>query len=226
MLRVATYNTHDCIGRDGKYSPERIADVILEMRVDVVALQEITLDHAGDLVARLEKTTGMLTVDGTIFGRGVGRYGNVLLSRYGIREQISHDLSHPGCEPRGVIDTVLVIDGRPLRVLATHLGLTTPERSDQLRRLADLLFDDLHPTVLLGDFNVWLKRRPFVELRNLGFMYTDIRSFPTWPFPMLSLDRIFVRAPVVIKRCSRHDSPNTWIASDHFPIVADVEIAK
>jgi hypothetical protein len=27
-------------------------------------------------------------VDGTIFGRGVGRYGNVLLSRYGIREQI------------------------------------------------------------------------------------------------------------------------------------------
>lgn len=222
---MATYNTHDCIGRDGKYSAERIADVILEMRVDVVALQEITLDHAGSLAALLEKTTGMLTVDGTIFGRGVGRYGNVLLSRYDIREQILHDLSYPGCEPRGAIDTVLLIDGNPLRVLATHLGLTTPERSDQLRRLADLLRDDLHPTVLLGDFNVWFSRRPFVELRNLGFLYTDIRTFPTWLFPMLPLDRIFVRAPAVIKSCSRHDSPNSWIASDHFPVVADMEIA-
>jgi endonuclease/exonuclease/phosphatase family metal-dependent hydrolase len=220
---VATYNTHDCIGRDGKYAPERIAGVIMEMRVDVVALQEITLDHAGDVAALLEKTTGMHTVDGTIFGRGVGRYGNILLSRYAIREQILHDLSYPGCEPRGVIDTVLAIDGNPLRVLATHLGLTTPERSDQLRRLADLLLDDLRPAVLLGDFNVWLTRRPFVELRNLGFTYTDIRSFPTWSFPMLPLDRIFVRAPTVIKRCSRHDSPNARLASDHFPVVADLE---
>jgi endonuclease/exonuclease/phosphatase family metal-dependent hydrolase len=225
-LRVATYNTHDCIGRDGNYAPERIADVILEMRVDVVALQEITLDHAGDLAAQLEKTTGMLTVDGTIFGRGVGRYGNVLLTRYSILEQVLHDLSYPGCEPRGVIDTVLVIDGNPLRVLATHLGLTTPERGVQLRRLADLLFDDQHPTVLLGDFNVWLTRRPFVELRNLGFTYTEIRTFPTWPFPVLPLDRIFVRAPAVIRSCSRHDSPKSWIASDHFPVVADMEIAE
>jgi endonuclease/exonuclease/phosphatase family metal-dependent hydrolase len=226
MLRVATYNTHDCIGRDGKYSPERIADVILEMRADLVALQEITLDHAGDLVAHLEKTTGMLTVDGTIFDRGVGRYGNVLLSRYGVLEQRLHDLSYSGSEPRGVIDTVLMIEGHPLRVLATHLGLTSPERTDQIRRLANLLTDDLHPTVLLGDFNVWLIMRPFAELRNLGFTYTDIRTFPTWPFPLLSLDRIFVRAPVVIKRCSRHDSPNSWIASDHFPVVAEVEVAR
>ena len=224
-MRVATYNTHDCIGRDGKYSPERIADVITEMQVDVVALQEITLDHAGDLAARLENATGMHTVDGTIFGRGVGRYGNVLLTRYGILEQGLHDLSYPRCEPRGVIDTVLVIDGNPLRVLATHLGLTAPERNEQIRRLADLLFDDLHPAVLLGDFNVWLTRRPFVALRNLGFRCTDVRSFPTWLFPVLPLDRIFVRAPAVIKRCSRHASANSWIASDHFPVVVDMDIA-
>ena len=226
MLRVASYNIHDCVGRDGKYSPERIADVILEMQVDVVALQEITLDHPGELVNQLEKTTGMLAVDGTIFDRGVGRYGNVLLSRYGVHEQRLHDLSYSGSEPRGVIDTVLMIDSHPLRVLATHLGLTSPERVDQIRRLADLLSGDLHPTVLLGDFNVWLIMRPFAELRNLGFRYTDIRTFPTWPFPMLPLDRIFVRAPVMIRRSSRHRSPNSSIASDHFPVVADMEIAR
>ncbi|MCG6867609.1 MAG: endonuclease/exonuclease/phosphatase family protein [Gammaproteobacteria bacterium] len=225
MPRVATYNTHDCIGIDGKYSPERIADVIMEMRADVVALQEITLDHAGDLADRLKKTTGMLTVDGTIFGRGLGRYGNVLLSRYAIREQRLHDLSFTGCEPRGVIDAMLMIDSCPLRVLATHLGLTTPERNDQLRRLADLLADDLHPTVLLGDFNVWWSSRPFVKLRNLGFIHTRIRTFPTWLFPMFPLDRIFVRTPAAILSCSRHHSFNSWIASDHFPVVVDMEIA-
>ena len=208
------------------YSPKRVADVILEMQVDVVALQEITLDYPGKLVNQLEQTTGMLAVDGTIFDRGVGRYGNVLLSRYGVLEQRLHDLSCSGSEPRGVIDTVLLIDGHPLRVLATHLGLTSPERIDQIRRLAGLISDDLRPTVLLGDFNVWFIMRPFAELRNLGFMYTGIRTFPTWPFPVLALDRIFVRAPVVIKRCSRHHSPNSSIASDHFPVVADMEITK
>jgi endonuclease/exonuclease/phosphatase family metal-dependent hydrolase len=226
MLRVATYNTHDCIGTDGKYSPERIAEVILEIHADIVALQEITLDHAGDLVNHLEKTTGMLTVDGTIFARGVGRYGNVLLSRYDIREERLHDLSFSGCEPRGVIDTVLMIDGYALRVLATHLGLTTPERTDQLRRLSDLLASDQHPSVLLGDFNVWLTRRPFEDLRKLGFMDTGVRTFPTWFFPMLPLDRIFVRHPGVIRCCLRHDSPNSRIASDHFPLVVDMEIAE
>jgi len=224
MLRVATYNTHDCVGLDGKYLPERIADVIMEMRADVVALQEITLDHAGDLADHLEQTTGMISVDGTIFGRGLGRYGNVLLSRYGIREQRLHDLSFSGREPRGVIDAVLMIDGYSLRVLATHLGLNTPERNNQLGRLADLLADDLHPTVLLGDFNVWLTKRPFMELCNLGFIHTRIRTFPTWLFPMLPLDRIFVRTPAVILSCSRHHSPNSWIASDHFPVFADMEI--
>jgi endonuclease/exonuclease/phosphatase family metal-dependent hydrolase len=226
MLRVATYNIHDCIGRDGQYLPERIADVILEMRVDVVALQEITLDHPGKLVNKLEKTTGMLAIDGTIFDRGVGRYGNVLLSRYGVHEQRLHDLSYSGSEPRGVIDTVLLIDGHPLRVLATHLGLTSPERKDQIRRLVALLSDDSHPTVLLGDFNVWLIMRQFKELSGLGFMCTSVRTFPTWPFPVLALDRIFVRDPLMIKSCSRHQSPNSSIASDHFPVVADMDITK
>lgn len=70
MPGIATYNTCGCIGRDGRYSPERIAQVILELRADVVALQEVTLDHAGDLIGYLERTTGMWAVDGTVFDRG------------------------------------------------------------------------------------------------------------------------------------------------------------
>ena len=37
---VASYNVHKCIGRDGKFDPDRICRVIHELRADVVALQE------------------------------------------------------------------------------------------------------------------------------------------------------------------------------------------
>ena len=225
MPRVATYNIHNCVGRDGQFSPERIAEVINELCADVVALQEITLDHAGDLIGYLESATGMSAVDGTVFDRGVGRYGNVLLSQHPISEQQLHDLSFTEREPRGVIDAKLVIDAWELRVLATHLGLARHERKSQLRTITDLLEDATHPTVLLGDFNVWLGTGPFWKLRDLGFVHTRLGTFPTWFLPILPLDRIFIRAPGVIQLFARHDSPMSRIASDHFPVFADVEIA-
>ncbi len=41
-LRVATYNIHQCVGRDGIENPRRIADVLGEINADIVALQEVT----------------------------------------------------------------------------------------------------------------------------------------------------------------------------------------
>jgi len=42
-LRVATYNVHGCMGMDRQRSEERIAEVIAQMLVDVVAMQEVDL---------------------------------------------------------------------------------------------------------------------------------------------------------------------------------------
>ena len=42
-LRVATYNVHGCMGMDRQRSEARIAEVIDEMSVDIVALQELDL---------------------------------------------------------------------------------------------------------------------------------------------------------------------------------------
>ncbi|MDT8264805.1 EEP domain-containing protein, partial [Roseomonas sp. DSM 102946] len=39
-LRVASYNVHKCVGRDGRFDPQRIAAVIGEMDADLVAIQE------------------------------------------------------------------------------------------------------------------------------------------------------------------------------------------
>ena len=225
MFRVATYNVHDCIGRDGIYSPARIVEVISELDVDVIALQEVTLDHAGDVLARIEQVTAMKAIDGTLFERGVGRYGNVLLSRLPVIGQRLHDISWSGREPRGVVDARFETGGPACRMLATHLGLDWRERREQIGRLAELIRDDQGPVVLLGDFNILIGKLGFGQLRRVGMRATHVRSFPTWSVPLLALDRVLVREPSSLIRHWRHCSPSTTVASDHFPLVAELELA-
>lgn len=224
MPRVFTYNAHDCVGRDGVYSPARIVEVLRSLDADVVGLQEITLDHAGDLIDYLEAETGMAAVDGTVFDRGVGRYGNLLLSRFPVLDYRLHNLSYGDREPRGLIDAIVEMAGEPCRVAVTHLGLASPERREQLRRLAVLLGDSDERTVLLGDFNVWLTNRPFRALQHVGFAMTRVRSYRTWPLAMLPLDRIMARGALTMSSARRHDTPQTRIASDHFPVGVDLHL--
>lgn len=224
MLRVASYNAHDCIGRDGLYAPDRIADVVLATGADTVALQEVTLDRSGDLVSRLEGRTGMQLVDGTLFDRGFGRYGNLLLTRRPVIEESLHDIAVAGREPRGVVDATLDVDGCPLRVVATHLGLASRERHAQLQWIADLVQAPPGPAILLGDFNVWWRNLAFAPLARAGFVSTAVRSYPTWWVPLLPLDRVLVRPPAEIARVWCHRGPLAQVASDHYPVVADIRL--
>ena len=222
MLRVATYNAHDCIGRDGVYAPERIARLVSDLHADVVALQEITLDHAGDVLGCLERITQLQAIDGTLFDRGVGRYGNLLLTRNQVIEQNLHDLSVAEHEPRGLVEASVQIADRAWRVLATHVGLSRRERLEQIARISRLLVDDSRPTLIMGDFNIWLGAGAFEPLAELGFRQERVGSFPTRLLPLLSLNKIWVRRPARILRCWRYESPVAKIASDHFPVLADL----
>lgn len=221
-MRVASYNIHDCVGRDGRFDPARIVQVLLELDVELIALQEVTLDHAGELVDRFEAATGMHAVDGTVFERGVGRYGNLLLTNHTVVGSRQHDLSYAGREPRGVVDVSLQVSGEPLRVCVTHLGLVLRERREQVRRLTELLGEGPDAALLLGDFNAWRGTGTLAPLAASGFDHRPIKSFPTWPFPLAALDRVFVRAPLTIADCWRHDSPLARVASDHYPVVAEL----
>lgn len=223
MLRVATFNVHDCIGRDGRHDVHRTAAVLAELEADVLALQEVTVDDAGQLAQVFAATTAMQVIDGSLFGRGAGRYGNLLLTRYPVREMRLHDLSVAGREPRGFIQADLDCGGSKLTVFATHLGLGWRERRVQVCRLAQLTSDVRGPCVILGDLNSWMGAWGFRPLRPAGFAGPAIRSFPTWPGPLLALDRILVRPPATIKRCWRHDGGMARMASDHFPVVADIQ---
>jgi endonuclease/exonuclease/phosphatase family metal-dependent hydrolase len=225
-VRLATYNVHDCIGRDGRFDPARVADVLAGITADLIALQEVTVDQAGNLARLFENATGMRAIDGSLFARGVGRYGNLLLTGVSVIESRLHDLSCPACEPRGAIDLLLETGNGPLRVVATHLGLRRKERRSQIRRLARLLSGEPAAAILLGDFNVWSRFPSLRPLTDIGFSGRPVASFPTWPLPAAALDRILARAPVRMVSCWRKVTPMTSIASDHFPVLAEVEIAS
>lgn len=226
-VRVASYNVHLAIGRDGNFQPFRIAEVIEELDADTVALQEVSLGNPGfDMLQYLGKYCGMSAIAGPTLMTRRGRYGNGILTRRRITNTRLWNLSVHRCEPRGAIETLLDCNGRPLRIIATHLGLWPAERRRQARRLVSILESgERVPTVLLGDVNEWfLWGRP-LRLMRRHFGHTPApATFPSGR-PVFALDRIFVEPRSGLRRIAVHASGAARQASDHLPIIATLDLS-
>jgi endonuclease/exonuclease/phosphatase family metal-dependent hydrolase len=225
-VRVATYNVHRAIGTDGRTDRERTLAVLREIDADVYALQEVeACDDGGDTLAWLGAQLGFHAIPGTTLKRNDGHYGNGLLSRWPVRGRRIADLSWRGREPRGAIAIDIDCAGRELRIVATHLGLRPAERRDQVQQLLHLFTErpDDH-AVLLGDLNEWfLWGRP---LRRLHRHFRETPALATFPsfLPVLALDRIWTHPRAMLSRVSVHRTPLARKASDHLPLVADLEL--
>ena len=135
-VKLASYNIHGGVGRDGRCVPRRIVQVLQEIDADIVALQEVESSTSGfDMLGYLQDETGLQAVSGPTLMRPDTEYGNGLLTRYPIASVKRIDLSINGYEPRGALDVELVAAGAALRVVATHLGLRPAERREQIQRL-------------------------------------------------------------------------------------------
>ena len=231
-LRVATYNVHACFGRDGRHDPNRVATVIGELDADVVALQEFTYPAS---VALETRAPGFLaTLDRYQCALGPTRqrmrqtvtecFGNALLTRHPIVEVHRIDLSMERCEPRGALAATLDVGDTQVHLLATHLGLRIHERRFQVQQILDYL-DTVRDTVVivLGDFNDWLPGRSAAHVldRRLGRSPRPA-TFPVF-WPVVALDRIWVHPRRALRRVSVHKSRTARLASDHFPVVAEIE---
>jgi len=225
-IRVASYNTHGGIGRDGHFVPKRIADVLKEMDADVIALQEVENRATGfDMLAYLKSETGFEAIAGPTLLRKGADYGNGLLTRFKVLKVERIDLCVDRCEPRGAIDVELDCGGTPMRVLATHLGLRPSERREQITRLLRVLERDRPlPTILLGDINEW-----FLWGRPLRWMHRHFQQTPspaTFPSgcPIFALDRVWVKPRNLLRTMEVHSTPLARKASDHLPLKVELDL--
>jgi len=221
-LVLATYNIHRCVGRDGRYDPSRIRDVVQELDADVIALQEIDSPdrHGLELAHWLGDESKHKVIAGPTLRERKGHHGNAVLTRCGFGEVRLLDLSVPGREPRGAIDMDIVCAGETVQLIATHLGLWPPERRLQVERLLTRVGPHC---VLMGDFNEWwLWGHPLRWIKAMFGHSPALRTFPARR-PVLPLDRIWIRPPAVLCDIRVHRTRLSARASDHLPLKAVVE---
>lgn len=229
-MLIASYNTHKCVGQDGRFDPDRTIAVIKEINADVIALQEVDQrfgDRAGLLDLRaVEHETGLVPVPVKGIRRSHGWHGNIILVR-NARLVAADQLALAGGEPRGALIVDMTFPAGQLRVIAAHLGLLRRSRARQVEAILFAIARERdRPTVLMGDLNEWrLGRRSSLKALEptFGPLHADVASFPA-RFPVWSLDRILANPHSLVSKLEVHDTPLARMASDHLPIKASIRI--
>ena len=233
MIRILSYNIHGCVGRGGKDSTASILSILKEVNADVVALQEVYNDPSQK--EPFLKTLKTLEYPETEYAitdtsRPRGAFGNVLMSRIKAKEVTKIDLSVRPYEPRNAIRIQTDVDGCPLDVTATHLGLNRWERLLQLQKLSeefDFGSKGQRPDgicCLVGDLNEWSSRSRAWRLLDILFGKSPRpRTFPS-RYPALALDRILVMPQTALQLSWVINSRMARLASDHLPLVADLTL--
>ena len=234
-LRVMTYNIHVGVGMDKKLDLERIADVIKKEKPDLVGLQEVDRGvkrtEGRDEIVELAGLTGMQYAFAHNLDYQGGQYGVAILSRFPIR-QIDHRKyeNRREAERRGMIRVeVDVGGGKIINFVTTHLDYQFDDgRLFEAEQMLTFLRQVKEPLIVVGDFNDEPSGNSY-KLMLTGFEDAWIRgAFKeagyTYPAdkPVKRIDYIFTR------RSDNIRTKRAWVvdtlASDHIPVVAELEI--
>ena len=241
MPRIMTYNVHRCVGVDRRLDVARVAAVIAEFEPDIVALQELDVgrartggvDQAHAIAELLEMTfhfNAAMKVEEELYGDAILTSRPERLIRKGPLPTIS---GVPGLEPRGAVWIAIDFDGVELNVINTHLGLVPREQRLQAKALVSEWLDDprcADPVVLVGDFNATALTRPYQRVaKRLGDAQRTPavkKVVPTFPsaFPVLRIDHVFISPGLRITGVQAPFFPLARMASDHLPLIVDLEI--
>jgi endonuclease/exonuclease/phosphatase family metal-dependent hydrolase len=231
-FRAMTFNIHHGEGGDGKVDLQRIADLVRQERVDMVALQEVDKGvrrtQQRDFPLELANRTGLTCVFSNNFSFQGGEYGNAVLSRFPVLGWTNtHYRMLRTNEQRGVLQVKVQVGQRPIVFVSTHTDYH-PDDAERLQNADQLLeilagYRDV-PVIIGGDFNDVPTSRIHGKLKdrlqdvwekagtNAGFTIPSSR-------PIKRIDYLWItpNAPWTPQRA--------WVpatdASDHLPVVAE-----
>ena len=234
QLRVMTYNIHVGVGMDKKLDLPRIAAVINDQRADLVGLQEVDRGvertQRIDEIAELAKLTHMDYAFAFNLKYQGGQYGVAILSRYPIRATDHHlYLNTREAERRGFIRAEVNVGGRTVNFVTTHLDYQYEDgRVFEAEQLLDALKDVKGPLIVVGDFND-IPTGGAYKLVSDRFSDAWIDARLTDPGYSYPADKPAKRIDYILfRQGDRIRTKKAWIvstpASDHVPVVADLEL--
>jgi endonuclease/exonuclease/phosphatase family metal-dependent hydrolase len=242
-LTVMTVNIHKGFTTfNRKFILPELRDAVRKVGADVVFLQEV-LGYSGTHKRGTWDEPHYEFLADEIwpqyaYGRNMvypkGHHGNAVMSKFPIVHYQNHDVSVAGPEKRGLLHCVIRVPGHThdVHAICVHLGLAESHRVQQLDLLCDIVRGEIPeaaPLVVAGDFNDWRRRAHDILEREAGLKEVFVSAYgesaKTFParFPLLSLDRIYVRnasvhLPVVLPR-------RPWShLSDHAPLAAEIHL--
>ena len=226
VLRLLTYNVRSL--RDDR---DAVARVIRSAAPDVVCVQEAPrFARWRSRCAALARTSGLVVVGG---GRRAG--ANLVLSTLGVDvvgvadEPFSTD---PGLHRRGAVVATLRYQGITFAVAGTHLDLKPEPRLRHVDEL-DAAIDRHVPAgvgaIVCADVNdhpgspTWLalsrRRHDAWAVAGSGDGYTS-----TAARPHQRIDAVFVPEGVTVRSAQVLDHPDVAAASDHRPLLVELEL--
>jgi len=220
-LRVLVWNVHGF-----RAGPHRVAAAAAELSPDLILVNEVRFRWR---LRRFARVMGMevhhgLSVSGSI--------PNAVLARppWRIVEGWSAPLSPTaGLNRRGVVAARVGRGGSRLTAASVHLGVSDGERVDHVREVTDMLAGAPRPLLVGGDLNEspdapavkWIADRYFDAFARAGEGPGE--TFPARR-PRARIDYLFATDDVQVERTFVGDSPEIVAASDHRPLIADLEL--
>lgn len=230
-LRVMTYNIHVGVGMDKKLDLQRIADVITHEKPDLVGLQEVDRGvkrtEGKDEIAELAAMTQMHYAFAHNLDYQGGQYGVAILSRYPIQNIVHRKFQNVReAERRGMLGVEVNTGKRTINFVTTHLDYQFADgRLFEAEQMLGFLRQVKPALIVVGDFNDEPSGSTY-KLMTEGFDDAWSRSKDaglSYPAdkPAKRIDFIFTR------RGDRLRIKKAWtvttLASDHLPVVADIE---
>ena len=228
VVRVATYNIRSL--RDDQAAVVR---VIQALKADVVCIQEAPRFLFWRRRCRwLARESGL-----KIIGGGRSAAANLLLAAPDVHVNQARDVLFTkdfGLHQRGVAMADVTARGARFVIAGTHLdGVEEPRlrHIDELHRALDAFALPNVPALVAGDINdqpgsvAWdrLTRRGIdaAAVQSIGDSMTNQPRTPT-----RRIDAIFAGAGFIVRTTEAVDSPDVNAASDHRPVVAELELQE
>ncbi|AHM59808.1 endonuclease/exonuclease/phosphatase [Flammeovirgaceae bacterium 311] len=238
-VRVMSYNIHHANppARPNEIDIDAIAAVIRAQNPDLVALQEVDVNtersgpfHQAEEIA---EKLGMHYFFGKAIDHQGGDYGVAILSKYPLSETVVLRLptkAGTNGEPRVLATAKVTLPGgTSIRFGSTHLDAQSNDdnRLLQIGKIVEAARNEALPFIIAGDFNA-VPDSEVINILDSHFTLSCRLCPPTSSAnnPVRTIDYIAFHHPERKFSVETHRVVNEKQASDHLPIVAEINILE